>query len=200
MFVLLILRAGVIQDLNISDLIISQSYNVKFPIDTIAASSNVPEKGYGDVIVSLVVPIFNGLPSICQDVGVVVTPSESRRFAGSNITGYFCDLEAGIYTFFPFIEEEELIIAPNFVLKSFLELFLGFSELLIILEEVEMGEHSHHMRKSVALEQREELEGFHFEAQTGIDCEEDYICDLGQVYHGSNIVGTFNYGYSLLLV
>ena len=63
-----------------------------------------------------------------------------------------------------------------------------------------MSEYTKHMREAVTFQQRQELESFHFKAQTGIDGQDDDICDFGQIYHRSDVVRTLDNSYSLPLV
>lgn len=57
--------------------------------------------------------------------------------------------------------------------KAMLEDLLLRLEPLLVLDEVHVGEHSHHLRHAVHLADVDELEGLHLEAEGRVDEEED---------------------------
>ena len=75
--------------------------------------------------------------------------------------------------------------------KAVFELLLDLLELFGVLDHVHVSEHAHDARKTVHLANVQELERFHFEAETGIDQEQHEIGYFGRVDHRVDVIAAF---------
>ena len=198
--ILLVLRTGIVDHFDVGDLIVAESDQVDLSVHSIAAASHIAVKGDVDLIFGLVVSILNGLPAIGNEVRMAGAPRKGWWLGSANITSQLGDFDLGIRSLFPLGHGEQLAVATDLILKSLLELLPRLPELLVVPEVVEVGEHAHHVGEAVALEQREELEGLHFEAQTGVDDQQHDVCYFGQVDHGGDVGRAFDDGDPLLFV
>jgi hypothetical protein len=139
---------------DILDLVISHSNHMHFPIDPIAAASDVSEKRHVNFIVSFVTSIFNGLPPICEDEGMVGSPGDGWRLTVANISSHFCYLKTWVYAFIPSIQKEQFTLTTDLILESLFEFLFGLSQLFVLLEEIQMSQHPHNIRETMALQQR----------------------------------------------
>ena len=82
--------------------------------------------------------------------------------------------------------------------ESFLEPFSRLPQLFVFLEEVKVGKNAHDVWEAVALEEGQELECFHFEAERCVDDQDHHICNFREVDHRGEVVGTLDQSDSLL--
>lgn len=169
-------------------------------VDSVTTSSNIPEEWNLNLIILLIITVLNSLPSISNDIRMIVPPRQSGRLGIANISCYLCNLKCLIDSLLPFFQEKQFVIASHFVLKTLLKFFLSLSHLLIFLEEVQMSEHSHDLGKTMALEQWQKLKSLHLKAQTSINNEQHHVSYFWKIDHCSNIVRTFDDSYSLLFI
>lgn len=69
------------------DLKIAKANDMNFAIDSITASSHIAVKSYLYLIVFGIGSIFHSLPSICQQIRMILPPHYWRRIACPNISG-----------------------------------------------------------------------------------------------------------------
>jgi len=196
----LVFRTGIADDFDVADLEIAQTHHMDFAVDSVAAAADVAIERSVDLVVGLVVGVLGCVPAISDEVGVAVAPREGGRLGSADVSCQFCDFDLGVNTLFPAGEREQLGVATDFVLKPLLELLASLAQLFVVLEEIEVGEDSEDCGEAVALEEREELEGFHFEAETGVDDKQHDVCHFGEVDHGRDVGRALHDADALLLV
>mmetsp|Transcript_45142 Transcript_45142/g.130690 ORF Transcript_45142/g.130690 Transcript_45142/m.130690 type:complete len:662 (-) Transcript_45142:545-2530(-) len=123
------------------------------------------------------------LPAQGQHVGVALPPRQQGRLGNGDEARQVLDLVAVVAAILQAAEVEELGALVHLGPEAVLQRLLGLPQLLVVLEDIQVGEHADDAGEAVHLEDVDELEGFELETEGGIDEEEDQVCHFGKVQH-----------------
>lgn len=139
------------------------------------------------------------LETVGEQVRVGVAEDEGAELHDADEAGEVEDLGVGVAPVEHAGEVEELGALVDLGPEALLEGLFGVFECRGLLDEVEVGEDADDLGEAMGLEDVEELEGLHLEAEGAVDHEEDEVGDFANVDHAVDVVVALDEGEAALL-
>mmetsp|Transcript_11990 Transcript_11990/g.44558 ORF Transcript_11990/g.44558 Transcript_11990/m.44558 type:complete len:360 (+) Transcript_11990:3098-4177(+) len=128
------------------------------------------------------------LDAVHKQVGMGVPPEQRPKLQAAHVEVQQPDLALWVLAVRHSVHVEHLCALVDLRPEAMLELLLRVPQGLVLAKRIQLREHAHDPRKAVDLEDVQELEGFHLEAEARVDEQQDQIRDLGQVHHGAEVM------------